>query len=269
VPLYQDPTGPRAWPSLVEDLFALSMTHKQHPLENQATAALAWLIDRSPAFARTIVACFLGDGAVPDVSVGARTQLSLPKPGGGVVFPDLSIEGAGGSFQLLVESKVWSDFHVYGHPVAGPLRQDAHYRLLWQELPGRPGSEMRAVGTLTRAGGPATPDVEQMVAADVAWSQARDVLAGLVETGQLGEDVRLVAQSYLAAMKTVVIGEPPDLAAAKAWLDEYESLVHAVVGGLQRALGGVRISSTGGRWFRAERLRLKDRTAFHCTCACT
>src|SRR3954454_24723734 len=154
--LYQDPTGPRLRPSLIEDLFALPATIKHHPLENQSTAILAWLADRSPQFARRLAERYLGREVGADVVIGSRTQLALPQPGGGAVFPDLSLDGSGGSFQLLVEVKVWSDFHYYEHPTVGAMRQDAYYRRLWRDLE-TPGTvDLRAVGTLTRDGGSAT-----------------------------------------------------------------------------------------------------------------
>jgi hypothetical protein len=258
VALYQDPAQPRLRPSLIEDLIALPATTKHHALENQSTAVLAWLADRSPAFARRLVACFLGHNVKPDVVIGARTQISMPQPGGGAVFPDLSIDGSGGAFQVLVEVKVWSDFHVYDHPTAGVLRQDVYYRRVWQELAAAGEADVRAVGTLTREGGPHKADPTAMVAADVSWTQIADLLEDLLAAGQLEESVRVVAESFLSAVRTVIGGEKPDPALAKAWLDEHHALVGAVVVALQRRLGGTRVPSTGGKWFRAERLRLTD-----------
>ena len=84
---YQDPDKPRHRPSLVEDLFKLPTKPGLHPLENQSTATLAWLIDRSPIFAREIVELFLGPGSAPDGTLGARTWISLPNPDGAFLFP--------------------------------------------------------------------------------------------------------------------------------------------------------------------------------------
>src|SRR3954454_10843552 len=78
---YQDPTAPRLRPSLIEDLFALPATIKHHPLENQSTAVLAWLADRSPQFARRLAERYLGRELGADVVIGSRTQLALPQPG--------------------------------------------------------------------------------------------------------------------------------------------------------------------------------------------
>src|SRR3954465_2143481 len=101
--LYQDPAQPRLRPSLVEDLLALPATTKHHPLENQSTAVLAWLADRSALFAPRLVACFLGHPVDKGIVIGARTQIPMEQPGGGAVFPDLSLDGSNRAFQLLVE----------------------------------------------------------------------------------------------------------------------------------------------------------------------
>src|SRR4051794_39833808 len=98
--LYHDPTQPgRHRPSLVPDLLEVPATATHHQLENQSTTVLAWLIDRSTAVARAVIELFLGEDSVPDGPIGAATWLSLPKPGGGALYPDLSVCAADRALQ--------------------------------------------------------------------------------------------------------------------------------------------------------------------------
>ncbi len=78
--LYQDPDGPRHRPSLIEDLVKLPTKATNQPLENQSTATLAWLIDRSSVFAREFVALFMGAEPLPDGTIGARGWVPLRMP---------------------------------------------------------------------------------------------------------------------------------------------------------------------------------------------
>src|SRR3954453_5509351 len=94
--LYEDPLGHRSRPTLIPALMSIPASASMHQHENQATAALAWLAERSPPFARRLAALFIGDDqATQECAVlGARAHtLSLPRPGGGAVFPDMSIDG--------------------------------------------------------------------------------------------------------------------------------------------------------------------------------
>lgn len=96
--LYHDPSLPYAHPSL-----GVPATASQHQLENQTTTVLAWLVDHSRVLARSVLGLFLGDYVPAEGSIGARTQLTLPKPGGGAVYPDLSVCMGHHALQLLVE----------------------------------------------------------------------------------------------------------------------------------------------------------------------
>src|SRR3954449_12698847 len=129
--LYQPPDKPRLRPSLVKDLFVIPAKSTNHQIENQATAVLAWLIDRSPEFARRCLELFVGPDHVPHGPVGARTWVTLPKPGGGAVFPDLSIDATEPSFQVLVEVKIGSEFHEYPTPDGTSISQPDFYRWAW------------------------------------------------------------------------------------------------------------------------------------------
>lgn len=144
---YRDPSFPRTRPSLVRDLLGLTATTAHHALEDQATTVLAWLIDRSPVIARSVLRLFLGPVGDVEGTIGAETQVSLPKPGGGALRPDLSICVSDRAPQLLVEVKVASELAVYSE--FDSLQQDAVYRHLWRS-PSPADAEVRAVGTLTR-----------------------------------------------------------------------------------------------------------------------
>lgn len=151
----------------MRDLLGLTATTAHHALEDQATTVLAWLIDRSPLIARSVLRLFLD--SVGDVGriVGAETQVSLPKPGGGALRPDLSICVSDRALQLLVEVKAASDFSV--HPEFGGRRQDEVYRHLWCS-PSQADAKLRAVGTLTRWPRSAqSVNVGELVARDVSW----------------------------------------------------------------------------------------------------
>jgi hypothetical protein len=93
--LYQDPIKARPRPSLIRDLLTIPAKVDNHQIENQATCVLAWLVDQSPVLARDLVEVFVGNAIDVVEPIGARTWLSVPKPDGGAVFPDLSIDGAG------------------------------------------------------------------------------------------------------------------------------------------------------------------------------
>src|SRR3954453_3366178 len=102
--LYEDPLGHRSRPTLIPALMSIPASASMHQHENQATAALAWLADRSPPFARHLAALFIGDDpAIREcTAIGARAHtLSLPRPRGGTVFPDMSIDGSGAAFQVI------------------------------------------------------------------------------------------------------------------------------------------------------------------------
>jgi hypothetical protein len=119
--LYQEPLGHRARPTVIPALMSIPASASMHQHENQATAALAWLADRSLPFARRLAALFIGDDGLVDrcAAIGARAHtLSLPRPGGGAVFPDMSLDGTNAEFQILVEVKVGSESAFTQRPTA-------------------------------------------------------------------------------------------------------------------------------------------------------
>jgi hypothetical protein len=252
--LYQDPAADRPRPSLVRDLLRIPAKVDNHQIENQATCVLGWLVDRSPVFARELIAMFVGDAVTVVEPIGARTWLSLPKPGGGAVFPDLSIDCAEASLQLLVEVKVGSEFHAYD---TGVLQPD-YYRWAWsQPIPG-PKAEHRAVGTLTRAGGPTPVDLATLRACDVTWSQVRDRLSDLVANDALAPAVALVADSFLEAIAAQIAVDPPDPSTLKGWLAGHRDDVHAVANEVADLTAADGIKSTSGREFVGRRVCYSD-----------
>src|SRR5947208_572316 len=110
--IYTDPLQPRQRPNLIAGLISTPSTPATQPLENQMTETLAWLIDRSPAFARAFIQLFVMNdvqataAAAGCSAFGASTQVRLPKlPGAGHPRPDLSVCGDGRRFQGLIEVK--------------------------------------------------------------------------------------------------------------------------------------------------------------------
>jgi hypothetical protein len=254
--LYQDPSLPYLRPSLVGDLLGVPATTSQHQLENQATAVVAWLVDRSPALARVVLELFLRDHAPDEGPVGARTQLSLAKPGGGALYPDLSICVGGHALQLLVEVKVDSEFHVY--PEFGHRLQPAVYRLLW--APSAPSdARVRAVGTLTRLGSDAAPDPSRLMARDASWRELRDVIEAELRTHSVEPEVRLVAESLVAAIDERIAPIPPSKEEQAAFFAGHQSTLNRVaseIGHRLEAAGPAR--KIRGEQYFGWRIRLLD-----------
>jgi hypothetical protein len=88
-------------------------------------------------FARRLAQLFMGfdEPAASSPLIGARTQLSLTRPSGGTVFPDLSLDGAQRAFQVLVEVKVGSEFGVHRDVQGQLVLQQEAYRQTWAALP--------------------------------------------------------------------------------------------------------------------------------------
>lgn len=237
--LYRDPSLPRTRPSLVRDLLGLTATTAHHALEDQATTVLAWLIDRSPPVARSVVEVFLGRAGDIDGTIGAETQASLAKPGGGALRPDLSICVSDRALQLLVEVKVASELSIY--PEFDGLQQDDVYRRLWG-APSPPEAQVRAVGTLTRE--PRSPhrvvDADRLVARDVSWRELRDTLHGLLAAGEVASDVALIAESFVHAIDERIAPRPPTEAELASFLADYETLLEETSSCVARLLSVTR-----------------------------
>lgn len=231
--LYHEPSSAYARPSLVADLLGVPATASQHQLENQATTVVAWLVDRSPTLAEVIVRLFLADHTPEGGQVAARTQLSLPKPGGGALYPDLSICMADRALQLLVEVKVGSEFHAYPE-FDGRLQPDV-YRLLWAPSP--LDARIRAVGTLTREGSDIAPDPARLVARDVTWRALRDAIEGELSVGNVAADVQLVAESLIDAIDNRISPTALTNADEASFFAKHEAVLNAVSLELGRLLG--------------------------------
>jgi hypothetical protein len=234
VHVYREPTDPTRPPrNLIKAFMDLAPSLKQSPEENQLTECVAWLVARSPAFARAFCQLFLS-GSQRDkkaLELATRfavdTRVTLPHPAGrGVLFPDLLICGNARSFELLVEVKAGSTPHSYpdGDEV---LLQPDMYAKAWRALPPTTQADERFVGTLTN--GFAFPDSGDPIrVADVTWDQLREQLARMLNGRELENDVRLVAEDLLAAIEERVLataGELPPhtdvfLAAARPVIDE-------------------------------------------------
>ena len=254
--LYHDPSLPYLHPSLVGDLLGVPATTSQHQLENQTTTVLAWLVDRSPTLARAVLGLFLGDYVPGEGPIGARTQLTLPKRGGGALYPDLSICMGEHALQLLVEVKVDSEFHVY--PEFDGLRQPDVYRLLWRN-PSPSDARMRAVGTLTRAGGDTLADPDSLVARDVSWRELRDALDARLAAKDIEPEVRLVAESFVAAIDDRIAPVPPSKEEQTAFFASHEASLDEVadkIGRLLKASG--RAQSIRGEAYFGWRVPLVD-----------
>ncbi len=160
--IYEDP-GTRPPRSLLWGLMTQPASVLQHPLENQLSEVVAFLIDRSPRFARGLLRLCDGDrdGALRvaverATIVRARTRISLPAPAPGglpkrtTLFPDISIEGDDRTFQLFVEVKVDAEHHVTTIAGSNLLQPDA-YAAAWRLIHDPEAAKVRRVCTLTRA----------------------------------------------------------------------------------------------------------------------
>jgi hypothetical protein len=188
--VYNDPAG-RPAPSLLAGLMTQPTTHAQHPLENQFSEALSFLISRWPKFAASFAArC--GDEndrqlrASVDAakSIGARTRLSLPvrhSANGakrGFLFPDISIEGSDRTFQVLLEVKIDAEPH---YAVVGGIKllQPDAYASAWRRLINPSPARTRRVCTLTRDRLDLN-GADPMRGASITWAD----VSGLLERAQ-------------------------------------------------------------------------------------
>lgn len=173
-----------------------------HPLENQVTTILAWLLARSDEFARPFCRLFMDESAASalDAStrIGVRTWITLPSlPGTGKLFPDLSLEGCDRLFQLLVEVKVDAGPHQF--PALGGLWQPEAYIAAWKQE--TTGAEIRRVGTLTRDGPGYRPSSDPWRGFDASWSDVRQ----LVASTSFPAAIVAVAEEFVAVLDGTVV----------------------------------------------------------------
>lgn len=224
--IYLDPAGPYPHPTLLPALMKVPAKEGQHQHENQATEVLAWLVDNSDVVARTVCTLFLDDLPHVDAAhtIGARTQITLPRTVGSPVYPDLSIEGSNASFQLLVEVKIAADLsETLDQQTGKAIQQDDLYRSLWANQGDEHQAAARAVGTLTRAGGSSVVDTRAMRARDVAWSAVRDALSECSATVE--PEVHSVLISFVEAIDVHIAVKRLDVAQVSLWLGAHEHLV--------------------------------------------
>lgn len=235
--LYHSPGVEAQRPSLVGDLLSIAAKDTNHQLENQATTVLAWLVDRSPSIASAVLRMFLGTSAPSGGLIGARTQVAMPKPQGGALYPDLSICMADHELQLLVDVKVGASFHPH-EDFGGELQPDV-YRHLWREL-GSEGTAIRAVGTLTRSGAENEhPDPNQLIARDVTWRELRDELQMLLQNGSVEPECHLVAESFVRAIDERLAPAPPSEDALQKVFAAYGRVLDAVKNEINQRIQGV------------------------------
>ncbi|CAB4895674.1 unannotated protein [freshwater metagenome] len=252
--LYHAPALTYGRPDLFVDLFSVPATITQHQLENQATTVLAWLIDRSPVLGQAITRMFAGDLVRSRIAVGARTQVSLPKPGGGALHPDLSICGADPAFQILVEVKIDSEFHAY--PEFGDRLQPDVYRHLW-ESPTVGDAEIRLVGTLTRTGSRGSVDQATLTARDVSWSELRDVIDSLHDAVE--PDIALVASAFVDVIDNRIAPKAIPPADHAAFFALHKSALDRVATSLGYQFGaGGPVKQIAGAAYFGRRIRIDD-----------
>jgi hypothetical protein len=175
---------------------------------------LAFMIDRNEAFARAfLVLCADGsdtqleDAVVGAISIGARTQISLPAaspdglPQRTTLFPDISIDGAGQAFQLLVEVKVDAALHTT--VISGvAFEQPDAYIHAWRRLREPEPPRVRRVCTLTRDqlhDGASDP----WRGASVSWHGVAGLLKGESAVSTAPE-LALIAEELVTLIHTVV-----------------------------------------------------------------
>jgi hypothetical protein len=249
-PVYSDPAG-RPPPSLLAGLMSQRATQAQHPIENQFSEALGFLIARWPNFAANFaVRCsqendrqLQASVAAVDV-IGARTRLSLPVlhfdgVKRGFVFPDLSIEGSHRTFQILLEVKVDADLH---HAVVDgrKLLQPDAYAAAWRRLIDPSPARTRRVCILTR-------DPLELHGADpmcgaMTWADVAELLERQQEQG-VPPELALIAsdlrQTIVARIVPAVI-DPGEF----AYVTEVAGpLLDGIVATLQSGYPGMRGAS--------------------------
>jgi len=246
---YVDPVGDSYRPpNLIERLARVPATHRIAPRENQMTETLAWLLDRSPTLARRFAQLFFaGD---PEASAalerattfGTRTQLSLPVPGRGTVFPDLSLAGDARTFELLVEVKVYADPHAFVSEGGDWMLQPDWYVEAWDARAAEAAEGqalVRRVGTLTRGFDFAKRSKSPTRGRDVTWVEVVEAFKACASSG-LEPAADAVAADFLQAVRRLVLGLEetlPDEEHVGALLSDGRDVLLAVGERLRSSLG--------------------------------
>jgi hypothetical protein len=234
-------------PRLFVDLMARPSTVDLLPLELQITAALAWLADRSRPFALALLDAFFGaDPGVGEQEIGARTRVTLPPlPPGGPLFPDLSIDVADHTLQLLVEVKVDATFHTHVLEDGISAQPDTYVKA-WRraaEQEGRGEARIRRVGTLSRTpadvprSDPNLGDAHTQRAANISWHNIRDLIASVTGSGGFGE-LRSIAQEFEAALEQRILNQAGGVPIANTTLAWGFELLAAVLPAVVKRVSG-------------------------------
>lgn len=220
VPVYRDPTDKHERLSLIGELTKLPSRPAHVPAEDQLSAAVAWIADRSTDFAQAFCGLFVdvddreaGEALAAASTLGAGVQLRLPSVGAGFLWADLAIAAPDRTFQLMVEVKLGSEFHQYTIPALGrTVPQPEAYLHAWRLCEPATEARVRRLGTLTLDGkAPASDDPWR--ARDVTWADVRALLDRVLS--DLSADVRLVAEDlrdHLAARVLPPVVSPEFLA---------------------------------------------------------
>lgn len=238
-PPYLAPLPAAARPGLIARLSRTPSTAASSPFENQATEALAWLVDHSDAFARAFSEALVGDDAEArtmvgrSTSFGAHTQVRLPElPWAKRQVADLSIVDSGRHFQVLVEVKAGAPFGQCDTPDGRRLEQPECYLEAWRA--GVLGGQARArrLATISTDGPRASPPPDPMRGPDLLWE--RDViplLKGFSEDPLIGPVAGELATVLGARLRPVRADADPDLGIVRRWADE---AIRSAVTGLAR-----------------------------------
>lgn len=253
MPFYRDPTEPGyPHPELFADVLRRA-SPLRHAREEMVSRILVWFLDRSPAFAVAFLGLFLDAADLAEVggdATGARhSELTLP----GRLYPDISVDVAGGRLQLVVEVKVDATFHIHDGD-EGPTLQPDTYVAAWERLaregPGE--AKVRRVGTLSRDPAAENRSSETGVAdsdatircRDVSWREVRDLVARLAAEGRLGE-LGSVAEEFVVGINRQVLSttavqnlpDDPDLKWGVELLSDLMPMLHERIAG--SSLGNV------------------------------
>lgn len=164
---------------------------------------------------------------------------------------------ADGQLQLLVEVKVASALAQILGSDDVIRSQEAHYRWAWTALPG-PHAQLRAVGTLTRSGGPAALPPAELEACDVTWSQVRDLVHDLLDKSAFGPETSLVADSFWRAINARIAVDPPSPEALAAWKQKHTPLVTKIASDLRDRVPGATLTTARGAAFIGHRVHIPD-----------
>jgi hypothetical protein len=194
-------------------------TASVHPFENQVTEVLGFIIDHDHRFACDLVELLWSAGTpersfwpVEPASVGAFPGGTLPGAGlAPVLYPDLSICGAGPDFQVLVEVKVTADFHGYLDEQGATVLQPDAYARGWETVTDELPQERRRVSTIApRPPRPAAAP-HLMRGRDITWDA--DVIPLLLECasrrGPLDDVVGVTALDLASAVRSRLTPPPP------------------------------------------------------------